>query len=121
MRAVKIDYDKVDWKQFRTNTGLHYKPIKMGDLGFSRFLWSTGASEAWHSHAEEPQIVLCLSGRIDFGIRDEKGERVEVVRGGDVLAIEPGVEHMAHCIEETELIVIWSPMNRFNADAIAIC
>lgn len=120
MRAVKIDYDKVEWKQFRTNKGLRYKPVKLGELGFSRFAWSAGASEDWHSHAEEPQMVHCLSGRIEFGIKDDLSERVETLTAGDVLAIPPGVLHRANAIEDTLIIVFWSPMRRFDADAIVI-
>ena len=120
MRAVKIDYDALPWKQFRDNTGLHYKPVKVANLGFSKFRWDAGVAEKWHSHDQEPQILLCLSGRVEFGIRDEAGERMEVLKAGDVMLIQPGVEHRAQVTEPTEMLVMFSPMNRFDADAVIV-
>lgn len=130
MRAVKIAYDQLDWKPFLTppdrkgggeiNPGLKYKPVKVGDLGFSKFAWTAGATEDWHWHDGVPQIVLCLSGKIEFGVKDGETIRREMITAGDVLAIPPGVPHMAVAIEDTVVVVMWSPMQRFSADAIVI-
>lgn len=120
MRAVKLNYDALPWKQFRDNTGLHYKPVKVGHLGFSKFRWAAGVSEQWHSHDQEPQIVLCLSGRVEFGIRDGVSERTETLGPGEVILIEPGVTHRARVDEATELLIMFSPMSRFDADAFIV-
>ena len=120
MRAVKLEYDQMPWKRFRDNTGLKYKPVKMGNLGFSKFAWEAGVAEAWHSHDQEPQIVFCVSGKVEFGVRDERGDRTETLSAGDVILIEPGVPHRARAIEATEMLIIFSPMNRFDSDAITI-
>ncbi len=120
MRAVKLAYDALPWKQFRDNTGLHYKPVKVGGLGFSKFKWAAGVGEAWHKHEQEPQIVLCLSGEVTFGIRDDAGERTETLGPGDVILIEPGVTHRAEVKVETELLIMFSPMNRFDEDAFIV-
>ena len=130
MGAVKIDYDKVEWKPFLTppgrggggtiNPGLRYKPVKVGELGFSKFAWTAGGTEDWHSHDVEPQIVMCLSGKIEFGVKDGDVPRKEMLLPGDVLAIPTGVPHMATAIEDTILVVMWAPMRRFSADAIIV-
>ncbi len=130
MGATKISYDQLEWKPFLTpmdrkgggtvNEGLRYKPIKVGDLGFSKFAWSKDASEDWHWHDGVPQIVVCLSGKIKFGVRDGDVERTEMLTAGGVLAIPPGVQHKADAIEETVVLVMWAPMNRFAADAIVV-
>ncbi|MDB5874513.1 MAG: Cupin domain [Ramlibacter sp.] len=120
MRAVKIEYEKMPWKQFRDNTGLQYKPVKMEGVGFSKYAWKAGVAEAWHVHDQEPQIVFCTSGKVEFGIRDEAGERTETLLPGDVILIQPGVTHRATSIEATEMLIIFSPMNRFDADALII-
>jgi mannose-6-phosphate isomerase-like protein (cupin superfamily) len=120
MRALKIKYDEVPWKQFRKNPGLKHKPVKLGHLGFTKNLWTKGASEALHSHKDEPQIVMCLRGKIEFDIIDDQSARKEILTGGDVLVIDPGVQHGARALEETEMLVMWSPMNRFDDDAIIV-
>lgn len=118
MRATRIDYAATPWKQVREGK-VKYKPIMMGDLGVSMVSFEPGAKEAPHSH-EDRQIVFCLEGRVEFSVKDDDGERTEVLTPGITLALQPGVVHGAHATENSLLFVVWNPSHRFAADAILV-
>jgi quercetin dioxygenase-like cupin family protein len=120
MQAVKLKYEEMPWKQFRNNTGLHYKPVKVEGVGFSRFRWDIGVDEAWHSHDQETQVIFCVSGRLEFSVDEGQGVRVETLEPGDVMLIERGIRHKARAVEATDLLIIFTPMNRFDADALIL-
>jgi len=121
MHALKIDYRNVPWKAIKNgaNTRIRYKPVKLGDFGGSMVSFESGVDEVAHSHPEG-QLVFCIRGRIEFTLVDDGVPRKEMIEAGDVLAIPAGVVHAARSIEETMLIVAWSPMTRFDADAIIV-
>jgi len=118
MRARKIDYPQVPWKPIAGGR-IRYKPVKMDGFGTSVVDFEQGVNEPAHSHPEG-QIVYCLSGRIEFRLVEGTEERLEMLTPGDVLAIPAGVVHGANAIEPTQLYVCWSPMARFDADAVVI-
>jgi len=118
MRARKIDYAQVPWKPIADGR-IKYKPVKMDDFGTSEVAFTKGVNEPAHSHPEG-QIVFCLSGRIEFRLTEGGEEHRETLMPGDMLAIPAGVVHGAHAIDETRLYVCWSPMRRFDADAVIV-
>ena len=67
--------------------------------------FEAGAVGALHSHPHT-QITYVLSGAFSFEIDGEK----RVVREGDTLLKEHGVEHGCVCLEAGALLDIFSPM-----------
>ena len=64
-----------------------------------------GAVGSLHSHPHT-QITYVVSGAFEFTIGGEK----RVVRAGDTLLKEDGVEHGCVCLEEGVLLDVFSPM-----------
>lgn len=64
-----------------------------------------GAVGALHHHPHT-QMTYVVSGAFEFTIADEK----KIVRAGDTLLKEHGVEHGCVCLEEGILLDIFTPM-----------
>ena len=64
-----------------------------------------GAVGSLHSHPHT-QITYVVSGAFEFTIAGEK----RIVRAGDTLLKEDGVEHGCVCLEEGVLLDVFSPM-----------
>ncbi|MGE4243780.1 cupin domain-containing protein [Ramlibacter sp.] len=118
MRALKIDYEAVPWKDAGPG-GVQYKPVLLNGLGASLVKFGPNATHKVHSH-DEVQMVFCLEGEIDFFVKDSQSERLEVLKKGDVIAFQPGVEHGTRTVGPAMCLVIWNPMERFTADSIVV-
>ncbi len=73
----------------------------------ARIMLKKGCVVPEHSHANE-QIVMILAGALEFHM----GERVVVVRTGELLVIPGGVPHSAVALEDTEDIDFFAPPRR---------
>lgn len=69
--------------------------------------FETGAVGALHTHPHE-QITYVLSGAFEFTI----GDVTKVVRAGDTMYKEPGIEHGCVCLEAGVLIDNFTPMRK---------
>ncbi len=69
--------------------------------------FETGAVGAMHSHPHT-QITYVVSGVFEFTI----GEIKKIVRSGDTLLKQNGVEHGCTCIEKGILLDVFTPMRK---------
>ena len=74
------------------------------DLMACHLWFETGAIGALHSHVHV-QTTYILKGKFEFTIAGEK----RIVVPGDALYKESGVEHGCVCLEEGELLDIFTP------------
>lgn len=68
------------------------------------FRFETGATGALHSHPHV-QSTFVAKGRFEF----YRGGEAHLLQPGDSLVIPSGVEHGCKCLEEGELIDVFSP------------
>ncbi len=63
----------------------------------------------WHSHEQEDELFLVLSGELRIELRD----RVEVLREGELLIVPRGVEHRP--VAEGEVaVLLFEPATTLN-------
>lgn len=74
------------------------------NLMICRMHFRKGAVGALHSHVHE-QMSYVISGRFEFTIGDEK----YTVGAGDTLYKHSGITHGCVCLEEGELIDVFTP------------
>jgi|SRR5678816_80995 len=55
----------------------------------SNVMFEAGARNYWHTHPAG-QILICMEGT---GYYQEKGKPIQILHAGDVVKIQPGVEH----------------------------
>ena len=67
----------------------------------------------WHHHELEDELFLVLEGRLHMGLRDEAGERVEVLDPGDMIIVPRGVEHQP-VAEGRVSIMLFEPASTVN-------
>lgn len=67
----------------------------------------------WHHHEAEDELFLVLEGRLLMEIRDEQGERTEVLEVGDMLIVPRGVEHRP-VADPTASILMFEPATTVN-------
>lgn len=75
------------------------------DIMVCRLHFDKGAVGTVHSHPHT-QITYILSGRFEFTVGGER----RIVTSGDSILDLPDVEHGCVCIEEGELLDVFSPM-----------
>jgi quercetin dioxygenase-like cupin family protein len=117
MKSLFIKYDKAPWIQ--AAQGVRFKPIVVDKLGASIVEVSKGVQTPPHEHADE-QIDFCLKGKLEISIKDDKGERVEMFEQGMAFALEPHVPHGIKALEDSVLIEIWAPADRFRKVAMLV-
>ena len=109
MRAVFVKYDEISPVEPRQ--GINLKPFMVDNLGASLIKWDKGVQVPAHDHADE-QIDFCLKGKIEWTIKDESGERKEILTAGMVCGLEPHVVHTLNVLEDSVAIEIWCPADR---------
>ncbi len=63
----------------------------------------------WHSHEDEDELFLVLSGELRIELRD----RVEVLGPGELLIVPRGVEHRPVAAEEVS-VLLFEPASTLN-------
>lgn len=71
-----------------------------------------GAFE-WHHHEREDELFLVLEGRLLMELRDEQGERTEILDPGDMLIVPRGMEHRP-VADPTASILMFEPATTVN-------
>ena len=61
---------------------------------------------SWERHPEGDELVIQLSGAMDFVVDDGRGERVVSLRGRAALVVPRGAWHTARVIEPSEAIFV---------------
>ncbi len=67
----------------------------------------------WHSHANEDELFLVLSGTLTMRFRD----RSETVGEGEFLIVPRGVEHLP-CAEEEVHVLLFEPAETVNTGEV---
>ncbi len=63
----------------------------------------------WHSHENEDEMFLVLSGTLNMHFRD----RIEIVHQGEFLIVPRGVEHLPAAEEEVH-VLLFEPAETVN-------
>lgn len=107
MDIQNIFFDK-DCGQKDAGEGVVRKILAHSDnLMVCRLHFQTGAVGALHSHPHE-QCTYILSGRFEFEIDGRK----TILCAGDSTYKQPGIIHGAVCLEEGDLLDIFSPQRK---------
>ena len=117
MKSLFVKYDEAPWLE--PLPGFKYKPIVIDQLGASIVELKKGLVTTPHEHADE-QVDFLLTGKLEVTVKDEKGERVELVTEGMAFALEPHVLHGVKVLEDSLIIEAWAPAERFRKVAITV-
>lgn len=60
----------------------------------------------WEMHPAGDELIVLVSGRVEFRLQGAEGERTVEVRGGSAYLIPRGAWHIARVYEPCEMIVI---------------
>ena len=69
-----------------------------------RLHW-TDRPYVWHVN-DGREVLAVLDGAVDMHYRDGGTEKVERLGPGDIMAAEPGDEHIAHPVGEARILVV---------------
>jgi len=85
----------------------HYSPKIVGELNDSYVKVVKLKGEfVWHHHGAEDELFFVVKGTLRMGIRENGGEREEIVRPGEFIIIPHGVEHRPAADEEVHLMLL---------------
>lgn len=68
----------------------------------------------WHSHADEDELFLVLSGRLTLELRNGS----VTLHPGEMVVIPRGVEHLPVALEETHVLLIERSGIRHTGDVV---
>ena len=110
MRALFAKYDEIPWQDGRMK-GIHIKPLTVGKLCATMIKWDKGTEFGPTEHADE-QIDFLLKGKVEWTIKDDEGERTEMVTEGMAIGLEPHVVHGGRALEDSMAVEIHCPRER---------
>ena len=80
-----------------------WSPKLVGELNEKYVKIAKGAGELdWHSHDDEDELFLVVSGHLDIHLRD----RIVSLDPGEFFVVPKGVEHRPVATEGTEIVLI---------------
>lgn len=95
--------DKLQWET--VGEGLKRKILAYdGQIMMVRVLFNKGAIGSIHAHFHS-QATYVVSGKFEVTLDNKK----EILKAGDSFYVEPDLNHGAICLEEGELIDVFSP------------
>lgn len=109
MRAMFVKYDEIPFQEIQK--GLKIKPLVVGKLCATIVTWDKGTEFGPHEHADE-QIDFCLKGKMEWTIKDDSGERKEILTAGMACGLESYVYHAGKALEDTVAVEIFCPPDR---------
>ena len=102
----KIYFEEKDSTVVQMAPGLSRQVLAHGGtLMIAKIKINKGVIGPLHQHAHE-QTTYILKGKIEFTIEDKK----TICQAGDSLYIAPNLMHGVTCLEEGELLDIFTPM-----------
>ena len=117
MKSLFINYSETPWVE--PIPGFRYKPIVIDKLGGSLVELDKGVVTPPHEHPDE-QLDFVLKGTIEINLKDNQGERKEIVTAGMAFALDPHVLHGVKALENSELIEAWTPADRHTKVALLV-
>ena len=96
--------DKMEWEELGGGVSRKFLGYD-NQIMMVRVKFDAGAEGLPHQHFHT-QATYCAKGKFEFIIDGEK----KMVNAGDGVYIEPNLLHSAICIEEGELIDVFSPV-----------
>ena len=109
MRAMFVKYDEI--QPVELTKGIYVKPLVVDKLAASIVKWDKGAEFGPHEHADE-QIDFLLKGKMEWTVKDDSGERKEILTEGMAVGLEPYVFHAGKALEDSVAIEIFCPADR---------
>ncbi len=97
----------------------HWNPRIIAELNGQQVKLAKLKGEfVWHSHSEEDELFLVISGELRMEFRD----RFELVNPGEIIVIPRGVAHRPVAKEEVSVLLFEpvSTLNTGNADATVL-
>ncbi len=115
MKALLQKYDNLPWIEEKVK-GIFWKPVVVGSLGATMIRWNKGVEFGPTQHAER-EMFFFIKGKLEMTIKDDAGQRKEVVSEGWVLAMEPFVSHQGKVLEDSMAWQVRWPADRDMEDA----
>jgi quercetin dioxygenase-like cupin family protein len=109
MKALFVKYDEIPAVERRK--GIHVKPFVVDKLAATIVTWDKGAEFGPEKHVDE-QIDFFLKGKMEWTVKDDSGERKEIVTEGMAIGLEPHVTHAGRALEESVAVEIFYPSDR---------
>ncbi|MCR9074712.1 MAG: cupin domain-containing protein [bacterium] len=73
----------------------------------------------WHDHADEDELFLVLTGRINMQMRDEDGQQHEqIVEPGEIIVIPRGIEHNPIADPGTSVLLFEPAATKHTGDKV---
>ncbi len=107
MRSVNLAQKLSSFSDF-------WSPKIVGELNDSyvKLVKMTG-DFLWHQHEHEDELVLVLKGVLRMKLRENGGEREEIVREGEFIVVPRGVEHLPIADQEVHVLLL-EPKSTLN-------
>jgi len=109
MRALIVKYDEIP--AIEKSKGIRLKPIVVDKLAATIVTWDKGAEFGPEKHVDE-QIDFILKGRMEWTIKDDLGDRKEILTEGMAIGLEPNVFHGGRALEDSMAVEIFCPADR---------
>jgi quercetin dioxygenase-like cupin family protein len=109
MRALVVKYDEIPPVERRK--GIRLKPIVVDKLAATIVTWDKGAEFGPEKHVDE-QIDFFFKGKMEWTIKDDLGERKEILTEGMAIALESYVFHGGKALEDSMAVEIFCPADR---------
>ena len=88
-----------------------WTPVVLGDINDSQVkLAKFDGAFDWHSHPNEDEGFLVVSGKIAIGFREGSVE----LSAGEFLVVPRGVEHRPEALTEMPLVLMFEPATTLN-------
>ena len=83
-----------------------WSPRVAGDINTMQIkLVKCQGAFVWHSHDQEDELFLVISGRLRMEFRDQEAQ---LVRPGEFIIVPHGVEHRPVAVEPCEVVLLES-------------
>ena len=103
MAEGRADVGKVSLKDKFAKFDDHWSPKLVGELNENYVKLAKGEGELdWHSHENEDEFFLVVSGHLDIHLRDQ----VISLDPGEFYVVPKGVEHRPVAVPGTEIMLI---------------
>ena len=85
----------------------HYSPKIVGEVNDSYVkVVKLKGDFVWHHHDAEDELFFVVKGTLRMGVRENGGEREEIIRPGEFIIIPRGVEHRPSADKEVHLMLL---------------
>ena len=91
-----------------------WNPKILGEVNNSHVkIFKASGDFVWHSHKEDDEFFLVISGELRIKLRENSSEREIILNSGEFFIVPKGIEHKPYAKEEA-YILLFEPKSVIN-------